>query len=78
MIAKKHATLYGTLLSELEVGSSAMIASGGQYIRTSTIVAIKSLSPGCVCFETLNTHYTLLPEPVSQEVAIPFLMGMAA
>ncbi len=78
MIAKKHTTLYGNLLSKLEVGSSAMIASNGQYIRTSTIVAIKSLSPGRVCFETLNTHYTLLPEPVPQRAAMPVLMGMAA
>lgn len=75
---KKHTTLRGTLLCPLAVGSCALILHRGQLIRTSHIVAIRSLSPGEVCFETLNTHYTLLPDPIPWAASRPLAMSMAA
>jgi len=47
-------------------------------ISTSSIVAIQSLSPSEVCFETKNTYYTLLPDPLPWAASRPLTMSMAA
>lgn len=75
---KKCTTLSGTLLCPLSVGNCALILHDGKVMRTSRIVAIQSLSPSEVCFETLNTHYTLVPNPAPQAASRPFVMSMAA
>lgn len=78
MNMKKYTTLNGTLLCPIAVDSCALILHRGKVIRTSRIVAIRSLAPNKVCFETLNTHYTLVPEPTPASVGRPLMMSMAA
>lgn len=78
MERKKTTTLTGVLMRPLLVGGCARIFHGGQIIRTSTIVAIHDASPGRVCFETLNTIYTLLMNPTPQTAANPLMMSLAA
>ena len=78
MERKKTTTLTGVLMRPLLVGGCARIFHGGQIIRTSTIVAIHDASPGRVCFETLNTIYTLLMNPTPQPAANPLMMSLAA
>jgi len=78
MNMKKYTLLSGALLSPLEVGRSALIQTGGKLMRTSSVVAIHSLAPNQVRFETLNTHYTLLPENAPQVAQPAYAMGMAA
>ena len=50
----------GTLMCPLSVGAPALIFRGGQYIQTSTVVRIHSVTPRQTRFETLNTQYCLL------------------
>lgn len=78
MVEKKCTTLKGSLLCPLTVGSCALILHRGQVIRTSRIMAIQSLTPSEVCFETRNTHYTLLPDPLPWAASRPLTMSMAA
>lgn len=78
MEGKKTTTLTGVLMRPLLVGGCARIFHGGQIIRTSTIVAIHDASPSRVCFETLNTIYTLLMNPTPQTAANPLMMSLAA
>lgn len=79
MNQKKSTTLHGTLLYPLMVGQCAMIHSRGQFLRTSRIVAIHSCTAEEICFETMNTNYTLLMSPVPQTAAVsPRLTCMAA
>lgn len=78
MEGKKTTALTGVLMRPLLVGGCARIFHGGQIIRTSTIVAIHDASPGRVCFETLNTIYTLLMNPTPQTAANPLMMSLAA
>lgn len=48
-------------------------------MRTSQVVAIHSWNADMICFETLNTNYTLLLGPAQQTVAVnPLLTSMAA
>lgn len=77
-VEKKYTTLKGTLLCPLAIGSCALILHRGQVMRTSRIVAIQSLSPSEVCFETQNTYYTLLPDPLPWAASRPLVMSMAA
>ena len=78
MKIKKFAALSGVLLFPLCVGSRAVILHGGGYTHTSRVVAIHSVQPGNIRFETENTHYQLLPDPVSQAVDSRLGMRMAA
>ncbi len=75
---KKATTLKGTLIYPLALGSCALIFHRGRFIRTSRVVAIHSQTAEKLCFETLNTHYTLLMDPSPETAACPVLMGMAA
>ena len=77
MEGKKLATMSGTLLFPLSVGSRAVILHDGGYTHTSKVVAIHSVQPGDIRFETRNTHYRLLLAPLEQTADCPPL-GMAA
>ena len=78
MESKKFATLSGTLLFPLCVGCRAIILHGGGYTHTSKVVAIHSIQPGNIRFETKNTHYRLLLNPMSQAADCRPVLGMAA
>ena len=71
MEGKKFATVSGVLLFPLCVG-------GTGYTHTSKVVAIHSVQPGNIRFETENTHYRLLLNPMSQAVDCRPALGMAA
>ena len=57
---KKETTLKGTLIYPLALGCCALIFNRGRFIRTFRVVAIHSQTAEELCFETLNTRYTLL------------------
>lgn len=78
MEGKKLATMSGTLLLPLSVGSRAVILHDGGYTHTSKVVAIHSVQPGNIRFETENTHYRLLRTPVSQAADCRLALSMAA
>ena len=78
MKGKKFATMSGTLLFPLCIGCRAIILHGGRYTHTSKVVAIHSVQPGNIRFETENTHYRLLPDPMSQAVDCRPALGVAA
>lgn len=80
MNQKKSTTLYGSLLYPLTVGHCALIRYRDQLMRTSQVVTIHSCTVDAVCFETLNTNYTLLLGPAQQTAAAvdPLLTCMAA
>lgn len=78
MTDKKETTLKGTLIYPLALGCCALIFHRGGFIRTSRVVAIHSETAEEVCFETLNTRYTLVLDPSPEAVACPVLMGMVA
>lgn len=78
MTDKKETTLKGALICPLALGCCALIFHRGGVIRTSRVVAIHSETAEEVCFETLNTRYTLLMDPSPEAAACPVLMGMAA
>lgn len=46
--------------------------------HTSKVVAIHSVQPGNIRFETENTHYRLLLNPMSQAVDCRPALGVAA
>lgn len=58
------------------IGAGSMGRDGG-YTHTSKVVAIHSVQPGDIRFETRNTHYRLLLTPLEQTADCPPL-GMAA
>lgn len=68
-LMKKNTTLCGTLMYPLTVGNRALILHNGGYVHTSAVVAIHSVAANEIRFETRNTHYRLLPVPVSQEAS---------
>lgn len=75
-LMKKSTTMYGTLMCSLSVGSRALIRHNGGYVHTSVVMAIQSVDASEIRFETRNTHYRLLPAPVSQEAGFrPTLMA---
>ena len=78
MKGKKFATMSGTLLFPLCIGCRAIILHGGRYTHTSKVVAIHSVQPGNIRFETENTHYRLLRTPVSQAADCRLALSMAA
>ena len=78
MKGKKFATMSGTLLFPLCIGCRAIILHGGRYTHTSKVVAIHSVQPGNIRFETENTHYRLLLNPMSQAADCRPVLGLAA
>ena len=66
MEGKKFATVSGVLLFPLCVGCRAIILHGTGYTHTSRVVAIHSVQPGDIRFETENTYYRLLLPSLSQ------------
>ena len=78
MEGKKFATMSGVLLFPLCIGCRAIILHGGSYTHTSKVVAIHSVQPGNIRFETENTHDRLLLNPMSQAADCRPVLGMAA
>ena len=78
MKSKKFATLSGTLLFPLCIGCRAIILHDGGYTHTSKVVAVHSIQPGNIRFETENTHYRLLLNPMSQAADCRPALGVAA
>ena len=78
MESKNFAILSGTLLFPLCIGCRAVILHGGGYTRTSKVVAVHSIQPGNIRFETENTHYRLLLNPMSQAADCRPVLGLAA
>ena len=78
MEGKKFATVSGVLLAPLCIGCRAIILHGRSYTHTSKVVAIHSVQPGNIRFETEDTHYRLLLNPISQAVDGRPALGMAA
>ena len=79
MTDKKTTIMHGVLMYPIKIGECALIYHRGQFIRTSTVVAIHYDAPDAMRFETLNTHYTLLLGPALQTAANPtMLMPVAA
>ena len=78
MEGKKFATVSGVLLFPLCIGCRAVILHSTGYTHTSKVVAIHSVQPGNIRFETENTHYRLLLNPMSQAVDCRPALGMAA
>ena len=78
MDSKKYTTMSGTLLLPLCVGNRAIIFHDGGCTSTSVVVAIHSLQPGDIRFETKNTHYRLLLNPMGQAAEPCLYPSMAA
>ena len=79
MTDKKTTIMHGVLMYPIKIGECALIYHRGQFIRTSTVVAIHYDASDAMRFETLNTHYTLLLGPAPQTAANPtMLMPVAA
>ena len=78
MESKNFAILSGTLLFPLCIGCRAIILHDGGYTHTSKVVAVHSIQPGNIRFETKNTHYRLLLNPMSQAADCRPVLGMAA
>lgn len=58
-ITKTQVYLTGSLVNILRAGTSALYLYQGNLIRTSTVQAILEASPEYVCFETINSIYTI-------------------
>ena len=78
MESKNFAILSGTLLFPLCIGCRAIILHDGGYTHTSKVVAVHSIQPGNIRFETKNTHYRLLLNPMSQAADCRPVLGVAA
>ncbi len=78
MEGKKFTTLSGALMFPLNIGSRALILHEGGYTHTSMVVAIHSVQPGDIRFETMNTHYRLLLNPMSAAADHCSAIGVAA
>ena len=74
MTDKKTTIMHGVLMYPIKIGECALIYHRGQFIRTSTVVAIHYDAPDAMRFETLNTHYTLLLGPAPQTAANPTML----
>lgn len=58
-ITKTQVYLTGSLVNILRAGTPALYLYQGNLIRTSTVQAILEASPEYVCFETVNSIYTI-------------------
>lgn len=59
-MTKAMKILEGVLVRPVTIGASALFFHGSEFIRTSKVVEIQSVTEEEVCFETLNTKYRLL------------------
>lgn len=78
MESKKFTTISGVLMLPLSIGKCAHILHEGGYTRTAKVVAVHSMERGNIRFETVDTHYRLLSDPMSQAADCRPVMGMAA
>ena len=78
MESKKFTTMSGTLLFPLCIGCRAVIIHDGGYTHTSKVVAVHSVQPGNIRFETKNIYYRLLLSPMSQAADCRSVLGVAA
>lgn len=78
MEGKKFTTLSGILLFPLSIGCRALILHESGYTHTSKVVAIHSVQSGDIRFETMNTYYRLLLDPMSQAAECCPALSMAA
>ena len=78
MESKNFAILSGTLLFPLCIGCRAIILHDGGYTHTSKVVAVHSVQPGNIRFETKNIYYRLLLSPMSQAADCRSVLGVAA
>lgn len=62
---KKQTTICGRLLFPLSEGECAVIARGGNLIRTSHVVEIIETTPEYSLFETMNSVYKVYLAPES-------------
>ena len=60
---KRSTTMWGIMISTLEVGCRPIIFHQGQYIMTEPVIKIHDVSDERVCFETEDTIYTLMGGP---------------
>ena len=58
-ITKTQVYLTGSLVNILRAGTPALYLYQGNLIRTSTVQAILEAAPEYVCFETVNSIYTI-------------------
>ena len=63
---KKSTTMWGIMISTLEVGCRPIIFHQGQYIMTEPVIKIHDVSDERVCFETEDANYTLMGSPRPQ------------
>lgn len=75
---KKTMHISGRLLFPLKVGNRAVILYGGDCIYTSRVVEILEESEGFVCFETMNSVYSVSLSPVPIGAALPEELAMCA
>ena len=68
---KKEVTLCGRLIRPVEIGKTAVYASGGHVYRTSRVVAIHEQTKYRVHFETKSAHYHLSMSPFPQAAVNP-------
>ncbi len=68
----------GRLLSPLKEGSTAIIAYGGDVIRTSRVVEIHEYSETEATFETMNAIYRVSLIPLTVPASFPMARGCAA
>lgn len=78
MKGKKTATLSGVLMYSLSIGRSAVILHKGGITRTSRVVAIHNIEPSGIRFETQNTNYRLLLDPLPRAADCRLALGSAA
>ena len=70
--------LEGTLIRPLSVGSRALFRHWSGLVRTSPVVAIRSVTDEEVCFETMNTTYRLVTRPTREPATSLLPLALAA
>ena len=73
----KTVRMAGVALAPVEVGSRALLLSGGKIIWTTQVVAVYKRTESELRFETLNTTYQikLSPFPRNDCAALPVSMA---
>ena len=54
---KKNVNLTGVAVLPIMLGARALLACGGQYIRTSRVVNIHERTPQFLRFDTMDSNY---------------------
>ena len=77
---KKEVTLCGRLIRPVEIGKTAVYASGGHVHRTSRVVAIHEQTEYMVHFETKSAHYylSMSPSPLAAVNPVPAILAACA